>query len=47
MSRAAADRMSRFSLQATFESFWNEHALAAEPEFETPPLPASKDLLSL
>jgi glycosyltransferase involved in cell wall biosynthesis len=47
MSRAAVERMSRFSLQATFESFWNDHALAAEPEIDTPPLPASKDLLSL
>lgn len=48
MSRTASQRMSRFSLQHTFEVFWDAHALSAEPELEPSALAAgSKDLLSL
>jgi len=47
MGEKASQRMSRFSVARTFDAFWSEHALAAEPELDTSPLAASKDLLSL
>jgi D-inositol-3-phosphate glycosyltransferase len=47
MSRAAAQRMSRFSLEKTFDAFWSEHATAAEPELDDALVAPSKDLLSL
>jgi glycosyltransferase involved in cell wall biosynthesis len=47
MGQMASQRMSRYSLNRTFEAFWAEHEKAAEPELEPSPLDPSKDLLSL
>ena len=45
MSRSAPQRMSRFSLEATFEQFWAEHVNAVSgrgvsEELVTAPLPS-------
>jgi hypothetical protein len=49
MGRMASQRISRFSLDKTFESFWSEHAAAVDLPLETALASpaASKDLLSL
>ena len=38
MARTAPQRIQRFSLETTFESFWAEHVTAAEPPYREPVL---------